>query len=70
MVSLHSAFFLVLFVLFAEILRYKRSYPPTNYSVKVRSYSLLSKAEKYDTNVFQAGGHKWWVPNIIYNFLT
>ncbi|KAH7522733.1 hypothetical protein FEM48_Zijuj07G0169800 [Ziziphus jujuba var. spinosa] len=44
-----------------EILKYKRDFPPVDYSLKVNSYTLLSesKTEKYDTNVFEAGGHKW-----------
>ncbi|XP_060671452.1 uncharacterized protein LOC132803192 [Ziziphus jujuba] len=43
------------------ILKYKRDFPPDDYSLKVDSYTLLleSKTEKYDTNVFEVGGHKW-----------
>ncbi|KAH7522736.1 hypothetical protein FEM48_Zijuj07G0170100 [Ziziphus jujuba var. spinosa] len=45
----------------AEISSSKRDLPPANYSLKVESYSLLleSKIKKYDTGVFEAGGHKW-----------
>ncbi|KAH7522735.1 hypothetical protein FEM48_Zijuj07G0170000 [Ziziphus jujuba var. spinosa] len=45
----------------AEISRSTRDFPPANYSLKVESYTLLSKskAQKYDTDVFEAGGIKW-----------
>nr|XP_015867875.1 MATH domain and coiled-coil domain-containing protein At3g58370-like [Ziziphus jujuba var. spinosa] len=44
-----------------DILKYKRDFPPADYSLKVDSYTLLSesKTEKYDTNVFEVGGYKW-----------
>ncbi|XP_060671219.1 uncharacterized protein LOC107433516 isoform X1 [Ziziphus jujuba] len=48
-------------ILLQEILKYKRDFPPADYSLKVDSYTLLSesKTEKYDTNVFEVGGYKW-----------
>ncbi|KAI4354742.1 hypothetical protein L6164_003586 [Bauhinia variegata] len=38
-----------------------RDVPPAHYLFKVKSYSLLmnTKVEKYETDVFGAGGHKW-----------
>ncbi|XP_048335419.2 MATH domain and coiled-coil domain-containing protein At3g58370 isoform X1 [Ziziphus jujuba] len=43
------------------ISRRKRDLPPAHYKLKIKSYSLLlqSEAEKYDSGVFETGGHKW-----------
>ncbi|KAK7844156.1 hypothetical protein CFP56_011129 [Quercus suber] len=43
------------------ISRSKRHLPPTHYMLKIESYSILSETvEKYESGVFEAGGHKWW----------
>nr|XP_023875700.1 uncharacterized protein LOC111988161 [Quercus suber] len=43
-----------------EITRSKRHLPPTHYMLKIESYSILSETvEKYESGVFEAGGHKW-----------
>ncbi|XP_010276567.1 PREDICTED: uncharacterized protein LOC104611282 [Nelumbo nucifera] len=38
-----------------------RDAPPTHYTLKVQSFSLLSKAsiERFDSDVFEVGGYKW-----------
>ncbi|KAK2405822.1 TRAF family protein [Trifolium repens] len=38
-----------------------RDLPPSDYLFKIQSYSLLmdTKVEKYESNEFQVGGHKW-----------
>lgn len=40
---------------------YKREYPPEHFTVEIKPYSLLSntKAEKYESGVFDAGGYRW-----------
>ncbi|XP_048141229.1 MATH domain and coiled-coil domain-containing protein At3g58410-like [Rhodamnia argentea] len=40
---------------------YKRALPPAHYSLKIQSFSLLSKSnvDKYDSGVFEVGGYKW-----------
>jgi hypothetical protein len=53
---------------FAAITRSTRHFPPTHYKLKIESYSLLSEIglEKYESGVFEAGGHKWYVgPNAL-----
>lgn len=42
---------------------YKREYPPEHFIVEIKPYSLLSntKAEKYESGVFDAGGYRWYV---------
>ncbi|KAF3963571.1 hypothetical protein CMV_012060 [Castanea mollissima] len=43
-----------------SITRSKRHLPPTHYMLKIESFSMLSEtAEKYESGVFEAGGHKW-----------
>ncbi|XP_065635173.1 MATH domain and coiled-coil domain-containing protein At3g58370 isoform X1 [Quercus suber] len=43
-----------------SISRSKRHLPPTHYMLKIESYSILSETvEKYESGVFEAGGHKW-----------
>lgn len=41
--------------------RSERDLPPMHYSLKIESFSLLlkTKVEKYESDVFEAGGHKW-----------
>ncbi|KAJ6871886.1 hypothetical protein NC651_031079 [Populus alba x Populus x berolinensis] len=41
--------------------RSERDLPPMHYSLKIESFSLLlkTKFEKYESDVFEAGGHKW-----------
>ncbi|KAM1086420.1 hypothetical protein ACFX2B_011928 [Malus domestica] len=43
------------------ILRKISDAPPTHYTVKIQSVSLLTKksVEKYESGDFEAGGHKW-----------
>ncbi|XP_061999219.1 MATH domain and coiled-coil domain-containing protein At3g58400-like [Rosa rugosa] len=43
------------------VTRSKRDLPPAHFSLKIQTYSLLPKTEveKYDSGVFEAGGHKW-----------
>ncbi|KAJ1439471.1 TRAF-like [Sesbania bispinosa] len=43
------------------ISRSERDLPPAHYLFKIQSYSVLMNTgvEKYETNVFQAGGYKW-----------
>jgi hypothetical protein len=40
-----------------------RDIPPSDYLFKIHSYSLLmdTKVEKYESNDFQVGEHKWLV---------
>ncbi|XP_075644038.1 MATH domain and coiled-coil domain-containing protein At3g58370-like [Castanea sativa] len=43
-----------------SITRSKRHLPPSHYMLKIESYSILSETvEKYESGVFEAGGHKW-----------
>ncbi|KAH0980645.1 hypothetical protein GBA52_007822 [Prunus armeniaca] len=44
-----------------EMREYKREYPPEHFIVEIKPYSLLSntKAEKYESGVFDAGGYRW-----------
>ncbi|KAL2319946.1 hypothetical protein Fmac_028915 [Flemingia macrophylla] len=44
-----------------SISRSERDLPPSHYLFKIESYSELMKTgvEKYETNVFEAGGYKW-----------
>jgi hypothetical protein len=44
------------------ITRTPRHYRPTHYLLKIQSYSLLinTGVEKYESGVFEVGGHKWW----------
>ncbi|KAL5571660.1 hypothetical protein UlMin_021257 [Ulmus minor] len=42
-----------------EYFSYKRNFLPSHYLLKIESYSLISKAEKYETDIFEAGGYKW-----------
>ncbi|CAK7340666.1 unnamed protein product [Dovyalis caffra] len=41
--------------------RSKRDLPPMHYSLKIESFSSLlkTKVEKYESNIFEAGGYKW-----------
>ncbi|KAJ0034576.1 hypothetical protein Pint_24233 [Pistacia integerrima] len=43
------------------IIRYSSDAPPTHYTVKMQSFSLLLKnaVEKYESGEFEAGGYKW-----------
>ncbi|XVE76883.1 hypothetical protein DITRI_Ditri13aG0016100 [Diplodiscus trichospermus] len=43
------------------IRRIKRDFPPAHFLFKVESFSLLAKTgvEKYESDVFEAAGHKW-----------
>lgn len=56
----------------AGVTRSKRDLPPAHFSLKIQTYSLLPKTEveKYDSGVFEAGGHKWWVSIIYLWFCT
>ena len=40
-----------------------RHFRPAHYLLKIQSYSLLCETgvEKYDSGVFEVGGHKWWI---------
>ncbi|VVA35599.1 PREDICTED: MATH [Prunus dulcis] len=40
---------------------YKRDASPHHFKLEIKSYSSLSTtlAEKYESNAFEAGGHKW-----------
>ncbi|KAM6576432.1 hypothetical protein CsatB_028269 [Cannabis sativa] len=43
-----------------EISRCMRNVPPSHYSMKVKSFSLLSKSkEKHGSSFFEVGGYKW-----------
>jgi len=48
---------------FSGVTRSKRDLPPMHYSFKIESFSLLlkTKVEKYESDVFEAGGYKWFV---------
>jgi hypothetical protein len=48
---------------FSGVKRSERDLPPMHYSLKIESFSLLlkTKVEKYESDVFEAGGHKWFV---------
>ncbi|KAI5346079.1 hypothetical protein L3X38_013958 [Prunus dulcis] len=48
-------------ILIAGILRTISDAPPTHYTIKIQSLSLLSvhSLEKYESGVFEAGGYKW-----------
>ncbi|KAL3742786.1 hypothetical protein ACJRO7_018147 [Eucalyptus globulus] len=39
--------------------KYKRALPPAHFSLKIESFEVLSKLDKYDSGVFKAGGHEW-----------
>lgn len=43
------------------VTRSKRDLPPMHYTLKIESFSLLlkTKVEKYESDVFEAGGYKW-----------
>ncbi|XP_030468558.2 uncharacterized protein LOC115687214, partial [Syzygium oleosum] len=45
----------------AEPAKYTRALPPAHYSLKIESFSALSRLDKgkYDSEVFKAGGYKW-----------
>lgn len=44
----------------AGITRYLRDLAPAHFQLKIQSYSLLAEAvDKYDSGVFETGGHKW-----------
>lgn len=49
--------------IYAGISRSERDLPPAHYSLKIESCSeLVNKGvEKYETNIFEAGGYKWFV---------
>ncbi|KAK3434043.1 hypothetical protein EUGRSUZ_D01488 [Eucalyptus grandis] len=42
-----------------ESVKYKRDLPPAHFSLKIESFEVLLKLDKYDSGVFNAGGHKW-----------
>ncbi|XP_010524595.1 PREDICTED: MATH domain and coiled-coil domain-containing protein At3g27040 [Tarenaya hassleriana] len=44
-----------------EVVRSVSEAPPTHYTVKIESFSLLAKhsIDKYETESFEAGGYKW-----------
>lgn len=50
---------------FKEVVRSTREVPPAHYTFKVDSFSLLSnilsksEVEKYESDMFEAGGYKW-----------
>ncbi|XP_039166790.1 uncharacterized protein LOC104442997 [Eucalyptus grandis] len=42
-----------------ESVKRKRALPPAHFSLKIESFEVLSKLDKYDSGVFKAGGHEW-----------
>ncbi|KAH7519644.1 hypothetical protein FEM48_Zijuj08G0058900 [Ziziphus jujuba var. spinosa] len=44
-----------------SILRCKRDISPAHYMMKIQPYSMLAKSggDKYDSDFFEVGGHKW-----------
>ena len=59
----------VFFIFSVEISRTTRHLPPAHYSLRVKTYSLLSETNKYISGVFEAGGFKWFVNVLILNLL-
>lgn len=51
----------------AELARSISEAAPSHYTLKIQSFSLLTKndIDKYESGEFEAGGYKWYV-----NFLT
>ncbi|XP_054778267.1 uncharacterized protein LOC129286298 [Prosopis cineraria] len=47
--------------IFNGIMRSERIHPPAHYLMKIKSYSSLASrwTERYESGVFDAGGHKW-----------
>ncbi|KAE8646540.1 hypothetical protein Csa_005636 [Cucumis sativus] len=44
-----------------EISRYVSDVPPAHYTVKIESFSLLTKnsVDQFESGEFEAGGYKW-----------
>ena len=73
-ISYYNSSFLLLadhvfFIFSVEISRTTRHLPPAHYSLRVKTYSLLSETEKYESGVFEAGGFKWFENILILNLL-
>ncbi|XP_039169650.1 uncharacterized protein LOC120293913 [Eucalyptus grandis] len=50
---------MIVFIFLAESVKYKRDLPPAHFSLKIESFEVPLKLDKYDSGVFNTGGHKW-----------